>query len=197
MHEIPETRASLVLRVQNPDDQQAWDEFVRLYQPVVYRVGRSRGLQEADANDLVQTVFVSIAGSIGKWSPRDSKVKFRHWLLRVAKNATINALSRRPADQAGAIDGDLLHEVEAGDRHSESLIELEYRRELFIRAKEMVRVDFSQDTWQAFELTAIQGLSKEQAAQELGKSIGAVYAARSRIIRRLSEAVAKLEGQFQ
>ncbi len=61
----------------------------------------------------------------------------------------------------------------------------------------MVRVDFSPDTWKAFELTAIEGLSKEEAAQELGKSIGTVYAARSRIIRRLSEAVATLEAQFE
>ncbi|MEL6105923.1 MAG: sigma-70 family RNA polymerase sigma factor [Planctomycetota bacterium] len=197
MNEIPETRASLVLRLQDPSDQQAWEEFVQLYQPVVYRVGLSRGLQEADASDLVQTVFVSIAGAIGRWNPRDSKVRFRHWLLRVAKNATINALTRRPADQAGAFVDELLEEVEARNQQSESLIELEYRRELFIRATEMVRVDFTADTWKAFELTAIQGLSKEDAARELGKSIGTVYAARSRIIRRLTEVVAMLEGQFE
>lgn len=197
MHDIPETRRSLVLRLQDSADQQAWEEFVRLYQPVVYRVAISSGLQEADAQDLVQTVFVSIAGAIGKWTPKDSHVKFRHWLLRVARNATINLLTRRPLDQAAAAEGDFLETLEATDRHSESLIELEYRRELLIRATEMVRVDFAPDTWKAFELTAIQGLSKEQAAQELGKSIGTVYAARSRIIRRLSEAVAELEGQFR
>lgn len=197
MPEIPETRASLVLRLQDTEDQEAWDEFVQLYQSVVLRVGLSRGLQEADAQDLVQTVFVSIAGSIGKWAPKDPNVKFRHWLLRVAKNATINALTRRPADQAGAVDNDLLDDVEASDRQSESLIELEYRRELFLRATEMVREDFSPDTWKAFELTAIQGLSKTAAAQELGKSIGTIYAARSRIIKRLGEAVVELEDQFQ
>ncbi len=197
MQEIPETRASLVLRVQDSDDQQAWEEFVGLYQPVVYRVARSRGLQEADAQDLVQTVLISIAASIGKWAQPETKVKFRHWLLRIAKNATINALTRRPADQAGRLPSDFLGELQADDRISESLIELEYRRELFIRASEMVRVDFTPDTWKAFELTAIQGLSKEAAAQELGKSIGTVYAARSRIIKRLSETVAKLEDQFK
>ena len=197
MQDIPETRASLVLRVHNPNDQQAWDEFVQIYQPVVYRVARSRGLQEADAQDLVQTVFVSIAGSIGKWTAHDPKVKFRHWLLRVAKNATINALTRKPVDQAGAVADVPLEEFEDLNRQSDSLIELEYRRELFIRASEMVRVDFAADTWKAFELTAIQGLSNEDAAQELGKSIGTIYAARSRIMKRLSEAVANLEGQFK
>ncbi|MEM6471411.1 MAG: sigma-70 family RNA polymerase sigma factor [Planctomycetota bacterium] len=197
MTEIPETRASLVLRVKDPNDQQAWDEFVGLYQPVVYRVGLSRGLQEADAHDLVQTVFISIAASIGNWEPENSRVRFRHWLLRVAKNATINALTRRPADRAGGVMGGVLEEVPAEDRESASLVELEYRRELLLRATEMVRVDFAPDTWRAFELTAIQGLSKEQAAHELGKSIGTIYAARSRIIKRLSETVSSLEENYK
>ncbi|MFK7737036.1 MAG: RNA polymerase sigma factor [Pirellulaceae bacterium] len=196
MHEIPETRMSLVLRIQDPNDQLAWDEFVRLYQPVVYRVGRSKGLQEADAHDLVQTVFVSIAGAIGEWSPADSNVRFRNWLMRIAKNATINALTRQPVDQGGGVAATPLEEMEDRDGISKSLIELEYRRELFLQASEMVRVDFSPDTWRAFELTAIRGLTKEQAAQELGKSIGSIYAARSRIIRRFSEAVAELEERF-
>ncbi len=195
MQDIPETRESLVLKIRDPHDQQAWDEFVRLYQPVVYRVARTRGLQAADACDLVQTVFIAIAGSIDRWAANDPSVKFRHWLLRVAKNATINALTRRPADQGGAAE--LLAEVEEQNRQSESLIELEYRRELFIRAAEIVRNDVAPDTWKAFELTAIEGLSSESAAAELGKSIGTVYAARSRIIKRLSEVVASLEEQFK
>ena len=197
MQDIPETRASLVLRVNDPGDQQAWDEFVQLYHPVIYRVARSRGLQEADAQDLVQTVFVSIADSIGRWSERDANVKFRHWLLRVAKNATINALTRRPEDRAGGLADGLLEDIQAGDSQSESMIELEYRRELFIRASEIVRVDVSPETWRAFELTAIEGISKEDAARELGKSIGTVYAARSRVMRRLTETVSELEAQFK
>ncbi|HBE71162.1 MAG TPA: hypothetical protein DDW52_23700 [Planctomycetaceae bacterium] len=196
MQDIPETRASLVLRIRDPNDQQAWNEFVRLYQPVVYRVARSRGLQEADSMDLVQTVFVAIAGSIGKWSPRDERTRFRNWLLRVAKNATLNALTRRPQAQV-AEAADLLDEVAAPDPQSETLIELEYRRQLFIRASEMVRGDFTEDTWRAFELTAVEGFSSEAAAQELGKSIGTIYAARSRIIKRLSEAVHNLEEQYK
>jgi len=196
MHDIPATRASLILKIQDPNDQQAWDEFVRLYQPVVFRVARSKGLQEADAMEVVQTVFVSIAASIDRWTQEDPEVKFRHWLLRVAKNATLNALTRRPADQGGA-GAEILAEIEARDRQSESLIELEYRRELFIRAAEIVRGDFATETWKAFELTAIEGLSNESAARELGKSIGTIYAARSRIIKRLGDTVVELEEQFK
>lgn len=196
---IPETRHSLLLRMRDPGDQQAWDDFVEMYQPVVYRVAVSRGLQDADALDLVQTVFIAIAGAIGNWTPQSPEVRFRHWLLRVAKNATINALTRRPVDQAQEAigEGELLEQLEDADPHTQSLVELEYRRELFIRASDMVRVDVTPDSWKAFELTAIQGWSKESAAQELGKSIGSVYAARSRIMKRLCETVAQLESEYQ
>lgn len=196
---IPETRHSLLVRLKNSDDQQAWDEFVRMYQPVVYRVAASRGLQDADALDLVQTVFIAIAGAIENWSPQSPQIRFRHWLLRVAKNATINALTRKPMDRSNAVasSGELFEQLTDTDDCAQSLVKLEYRRELFIQASEIVRVDVTSDSWKAFELTAIQGCSTEVAAQELGKTIGSVYAARSRIMKRLCEAVAQLDRKYQ
>jgi RNA polymerase sigma-70 factor (ECF subfamily) len=57
--------------------------------------------------------------------------------------------------------------------------------------------DVQPDTWKAFELTAVQGLSNEAAAQELGKTIGTIYAARSRIMKRLSTVITKMEGNYR
>ncbi|MEM8946324.1 MAG: sigma-70 family RNA polymerase sigma factor [Planctomycetota bacterium] len=196
MHEIPETRESLLLQVQDPSDRLAWEEFVEMYRPVIYRIAVARGLQHADALDLVQTVFIAIARSIGHWKKRDPSTRFRHWLRRVAKNATINAVTRRPPDQplaASAVE-ELLSQIPESEHELESLVDLEYRRELFARAAEQVRVNVHPDTWAAFELTAVNGMSKEAAAAELGKSIGTIYAARSRVMKRLSAMVAELEG---
>ncbi|MEZ6090452.1 MAG: hypothetical protein R3C05_21010 [Pirellulaceae bacterium] len=49
---LPETRVSLILRLQIVDDRAAWEEFVGLYGPVVFRVARGRGLQAADADNI-------------------------------------------------------------------------------------------------------------------------------------------------
>ena len=65
------------------------------------------------------------------------------------------------------------------------------------RAAEQVRVDVNHDTWKAFEFTAINGMSNEAAAHELGKSVGSIYAARSRVMKRLSIVVSELEGSYQ
>ena len=64
MHEFPDTSHSLIFRVKNPADGAAWTEFLGIYQPVVFRMARRRGLQDADAQDVMQQVFLSISKSI-------------------------------------------------------------------------------------------------------------------------------------
>ena len=197
MQELPETRESLLLQVRDKSNHRAWQEFVDLYRPVVYRVALARGLQHVDALDLVQTVFIVVAEAIGDWEKRDPKARFRYWLLRVARNATINALTRRPFDQplAGIPVDELLEQLPQPSETA-TLVQLEYRRALFQRAAELVSVDIHPDTWKAFELTAINGLSKEAAAHELGKTVGTIYAARSRVMKRLATTVSELEGEY-
>ena len=195
MQEFPETRDSLIVQVQNPLNREAWEQFATIYRPVIYRLARQKGLQDADAQDLSQQVLHAVSKSIGRWEKLDPPVKFRHWLRRVVRNAILNALSRQPRDGAagGSVALDLLHQHTNVDDDSASQIEIEYRRELYLQAARLVRSDVNAETWQAFELTVVEGLSVEDVARKLGKTSGNVYAARSRIMRRLREAVQALE----
>jgi RNA polymerase sigma-70 factor (ECF subfamily) len=193
--EFPETRESLLALVRSPANREAWDQFALIYRPVIYRLARHRGLQDADAQDLAQQVLMAVASAIGSWEKSDESVRFRHWLRRVARNAIVNALSRRPQDRAagGSAANDLLMEQPNVDLQSDAQIELEYRRELYLRAAKTVRSDFEPETWRAFEMTVIENRSIDEAAVELARPIGTIYAARSRIMRRLREAVRDLE----
>jgi DNA-directed RNA polymerase specialized sigma24 family protein len=56
----PSTRPSLLVRLCDLSDERAWSEFTEIYGPLVHRCGRRRGLQEADAQDLVQEVFRAV-----------------------------------------------------------------------------------------------------------------------------------------
>lgn len=192
--EFPATRASLLLQVQAGIDQHAWDEFVTIYRPIVYRLARRRGLQDADAQDLAQQVLFSVAQSIEGWQKSDESVRFRHWLRRVAKNAILNALTRRPKDGAagGTSVHEFLHEQSDPDGFDRE-IELEYRRELFFRAAMIVKSEIATESWKVFELAVIEDIPIEEVAKRVNKTVGAAYAARGRVMNRLRCRVEELE----
>ena len=196
MPEIPETRESLLLRLHDPRDRDAWNRFMQLYRPVVYRLARGRGLQDADAQDLVQHVLMAVAASIPRWRRVDPDVKFRHWLRRVCKNATINALSRIPKDQAcgGTTFSNLMQQCTDEQDGLEEAIEWEHRREVYRRASLLLQTEVNEESWQIFRMIVIDGRSAGWVAEHLGKSIGSVYVARCRTMNRLREIAREVDG---
>lgn len=197
MTEFPKTRSTLLVQVRSADNREAWEEFVLVYRPVIYRMARRRGLQDADALDVSQNVLTRIAGAIQRWEKRDEETRFRHWLRRVAKNAILDALKGQPKDAAagGSDVQELLSERAEMTPDFDAELAKEHQREQYLRAAAVVRTDVSSETWRAFELTVIEGKSCEETATVVGKSIGTVYAARSRIYRRLRDQIQKMEGE--
>lgn len=190
-----ETRASLIVRLPDPADAQAWDEFAAVYAPLVYRLARRHGLQPADADDLVQEVFTAVARSVQKWLGNDHRGPFRAWLLRIAKNVAVNFLTRPKYRTLSTGNGDeQLHLASAAAPcEAASEFDLEYRREIFRWAASQVRAVVTAKTWQAFWLTAIEGETNESASRELKMSIGSVYIAKSRVMARLRDLVRQFE----
>src|SRR5262245_7524896 len=80
----PDTRASLLLRLADRTDREAWDQFSQIYTPVAYRLALRSGLQHADAEDLAQQVLASVAKAIGRWEEDPTRARFRTWFHRVA-----------------------------------------------------------------------------------------------------------------
>jgi len=188
VHELPETRDSLLLQLRDPKNRESWFEFAAIYRPVVYRMARRRGLQDADAQDLAQRVLLSVASAIGDWSPDRERARFRTWLARVARNAIIDAL-RRVKPDVGRGGTTVMQRLSQEPESASDELEQEHRREVFRWAAKQVRWEFEETTWLAFWLTTVEGKSMADVANELGKSTGAIYTARSRVMRRLQEKV--------
>lgn len=195
MTDFPQTRSTLIAQVRSSEEREAWDQFVVIYRPVIYRMARRRGMQDADAQDLVQAVLVRVAGAIQSWEKSGPETKFRHWLRRVARNTIATAFSRQPRDVGvgGSEMLDLLAEQPGNAADIERELANESMREKYLRAASVVEADVDADTWRAFELTVVKGQPCDEVANLLGKSVGTVYAARSRIMRRLREQVQRLQ----
>ena len=195
MSSAPETRPSLLIRVRDPADQAAWQEFVEIYRPVILRLARQKGMQAADAEDVAQEVLAAVAKAVEQREHDPKRARFRTWLNRVANNAILNALTRGKPDR-GSGDSALQAVLNQHQSHTgpdSDLLRLEHRREVFRWAARQVRKEFQQDTWDAFWLTAVEARSVEVVAKELSKNPGAIYAARSRVIRRIQEKVTEYE----
>jgi RNA polymerase sigma-70 factor (ECF subfamily) len=192
------TRASLLIRLRNSQDVEAWHEFVRLYSPLVYRYGRRHGLQDADAADLTQEVLRAVNSSIGRLEYDRQVGSFRGWLFTIAhrKRCDLLAQRRRPGQGSGDEEVQrLLNESPALQEQDEW--NQDYREAVFAWAAERVRPAVSESTWTAFWRTAVEGKTGEETANELGMSIAAVYLAKSRIMARLKEEVRLWEESSQ
>jgi len=190
--EFPETRDSLLLQIRDPANRESWSEFAAIYRPIVYRMARRRGLQDADAQDLAQSVLIAIAGAIADWQPDLQRARFRTWLSTVARNAIVDAF-RRVRPDAGR--GGTTHLQRLADEPVSSDQELahERRREVWRWAARQVRHEFEEETWLAFWRTAVERIPVRQVAEDQRKTIGAVYTAKSRVMKRLQEKVLEFE----
>lgn len=191
----PETRISLLHRLKHPEDVAAWDEFVGIYGPVIFRAAKKRGFQSADADNLVQEVLIAVSQSIENWLKREDRGSFRAWLLRIARNESIDMLTRRATRPLGADGEATLQMLEGIERTCEvsELIDREYKLAVFQAAAKKVQQSVAQHTWQAFWLTHVDGLSIEEAADELETRLGNIHFGRSRVMSKIRDFVNRYE----
>jgi RNA polymerase sigma-70 factor (ECF subfamily) len=186
------TRASLLIRLRDRTDQSAWNEFVAVYGPVIYRFARNRGLQDADAADMMQDVLRSVTGAIDRLDYDPRQGRFRGWLFTITRNRVMTLLASRQGKARGTGNSDVNSLLAAQpDQHGgpDADWELEYRRSQTAQAMEQVRSEFSDKVWNAFWATAVDARPADEAGRELGMSTGAVYVAKSRVLARLREVV--------
>ncbi len=182
------TRASLVLRIRDPSDHSAWEEFASRYAPLIYRFARKRGLQDADAADVTQDVLQAVAVAIKRLDYDPNRGSFRGWLFIMTRNLVINHINRQARQPQAIGDTEVRDRVDALAAPSdaeEALWEQEYQRSRLAWAAASIQDRFERTTWQAFWRTAVDGESPRAVADSLGLSVGAVHIAKSRVVARL------------
>jgi RNA polymerase sigma-70 factor (ECF subfamily) len=185
MHTTP---VSLLERLRQPDQPGAWNQFVELYTPLLYRWARRMRLPSQEAADLVQDVLVVLVRKLPEFR-YDQHQSFRGWLHTVTLNKYRETLRRRvvpPLEEKTAALSDLAVPDDAAEFGEE-----EYRRYLVGRALQVMRDEFQPATWQACWEYVVAGRPAADVAAQLGLTANAVRLSKVRVLRLLRR---RLEG---
>jgi RNA polymerase sigma-70 factor (ECF subfamily) len=197
-NQVDSTSTRLLARVRQ-NDAEAWRQFVQLYGPVVRYWLRLAGLNSTDRADVFQEVFLAVSRSISRFERQAGRAKFRAWLKTVTRSK-IQDHFRRRASEPQATGGSSamlrLGDVAAADdsiADDDSDPALAHSEDAFLaqRTLQIVKKEFTEQSWKAFQLTALDGLTSQEVAAELGISAFAVRKAKSRVMQRLKEALGK------
>ena len=199
MTSVPPTRPTLLFRIRDARDQEAWGRFIDLYAPLVYGFLRKRGLQDADSADLTQDVLrqVSVAAKSLEYDAK--RGTFRGWLFTIVQNRLTDHWRKEGIREHGGGDTDVqqqLNEIpQPGGLDASAEWDADYERQLFHYAANIVKQDFTPTTWQAFWLTAVDGIGGREVAEKLDLTVAAVYLAKGRVMARLKDQVKLLVGE--
>lgn len=198
------TRASLLLAAGDPTNQEAREAFVGCYGGLIRDWCRRRGVQEADQDDVVQTILLRLLNTLPtfKYDPRK---RFRGLVHRAVYRAIVDLHRERQRRSAGYGSGDTrilsqLHEIPAPDDSAvEGLTQVlaaqVERDQRLHEACERVRRRVEPQTWQAFWLITVEGEPLADVVQRLGMTKGAIYVAKCRVIKLIQSEVGGTAGR--
>lgn len=180
----PSTQVTLLHRLRSsggPD----WDLFAKVYGPLIYGFCRRRGLQSADARDVVQNVFIAVRKGISRFEYDPARGRFRSWLGTI----TVHEIGkyRRRQQRAGQGDGGRNATHEEQDNDAAWIVE--FNGHVLQAALDRIRPEFADDMWTAFECVWIENRPSAEAAERLQRKPDWIYRAKYRILQRLKAEV--------
>lgn len=179
------TRISLIEKIKDPHNAEAWSEFTAIYYPLIFDICRSKGLQYADATDITQEVLSRVIHAINGYHHQATGSTFRGWLYTITRNLTVDFFRRQQNDPLATANAPGLLEIPEPSAAECREFQLAYRRQMFSVVAGKVQTQVTTKTWQMFWKTEIEQLSVADAARQFQTTAGAVYVARSRVISKL------------
>lgn len=195
------TRASLLGRLKDFDNQPSWQEFFDSYWRLVFSAARKAGLTPEEAQDAVQETFVAVAKNIGAFRYDPARCSFKTWLLLITRQRIIWQLRKRPPIAAhvarpasDATRTATIDQVPDPTNDSlDSIWEEEWQKNLMAAALERVKRKVSSRQFQIFDLHVLQNWPAAEVIRTLHVNAGQVYLARHRVSALLKKTVRILE----
>jgi RNA polymerase sigma-70 factor (ECF subfamily) len=184
------TRASLLIRIRDARDTQAWSEFHELYAPMLYRFARTRGLSHDDAEDARATCYATIVRKIPHFKYDKNKGQFKAWLRTLVNRRVIDILRKRRERHA---DTDQLQGLIDSGSEVDALWEQQWRRQHLRYCLQQVRSRVSSATYETFTMLMQAGISVPDICQRLEITPNQVYKAKARVLEAIRGLMRELE----
>lgn len=185
------TRPSLLQRIRDPGDGRSWREFSTIYRPLLYRYARARRLDRESAEEVTQQCMAILAEKMPAFEYARGKGGFKSWLCRLANNRITDLFRRKKLPLARSAD---LRRPQQRELSPEELWEREWERRHLKYCLELIRDEVAPITYQAFEYHVLADWPVKKVTETLNVSAAQVYAAKSRITRRLRKTMRELLG---
>jgi RNA polymerase sigma factor (sigma-70 family) len=194
------TRQSLLVRLQDWDDQESWRDFFNTYWRLIYNTAVKSGLTDAEAQEVVQETVVAVAKQMQDQKYDSAAGSFKAWLLRLTRWRIADQFRKRRPDAAPAAEHpDETRRTAVIDRipdpaslDVDAIWDEEWEQTVLEAATERVKRQVNPDQYQIFDLYVIRKWPARKVAKTLNVSLTQVYLAKHRIVRLVKKEVARV-----
>ena len=192
------TRASLLGRLKDREDQASWQEFFDTYWLLIYRVAKKAGLTDAEAQDIVQETVIAMANKLPGFIYDPKVCSFKTWMLRLTRWRIIDTLRKRLLQSAPGADGNGTATSALDRIPDESPLKLdavwdeEWEKSLLSAALQRVKPHLKPEHYQIFDLYALRQLPVSQVAEIMGVSAARIYLIKHRVAALLKQEIKAL-----
>jgi len=195
------TRESLLSRLRDLDDHTSWEDFFETYWKLIYSVARKAGLNDAEAQDVVQETIVSAARKLPGFKYDPALGSFKSWLLTITRWRIQDQFRKKAYRKDGryfpreeALNTPLVEMIAAPDSiNLDQVWEEEWRQNTMDRAVERVKLLVSPKQYQMFYLHGLKAMPAREVAERLNTTQAEVYAAKYRVAELIKKEIENLE----
>ncbi len=188
------TRPSLLLRVKDHRDQAAWYEFDTIYRPMLQRFAISRGLRQAEAEEIAQQCMTAVMKYIQGFEYDPKRGRFKGWLRTMVNNRIKNLFRDRREMQAESQD---FKRVEESKDTPDELFDKVWRQEHLKHCLRLVRTEVEPSTFQAFVAYVMEEKPIDTVCAAFDMKPNQVHAIKSRMMKRIRAKMIDLLGEDQ
>ena len=201
MDELIPTRATLIQRLKNWQDQSSWQDFFDTYWKLIYGVAIKGGLTATEAQDVVQETMIAVARHMPSFKYDPVLGSFKTWLLNMTRWRITDQLRKRgpfvgyhPAAEDTATGTRVIDKVvDPTGRDLDALWDAEWEKNLYDSAIARVKRQLDPQKFQIFDLYVNKVWSAKKVAATFGISVDQVYLAKHRTTELIREEVERLQ----